>query len=181
MILQTFCNLFICNELTSHFLVYMSVSSEDDPFLLYATLHSGNHCQFASKDLMRDHKACLPDAATRQLFFKWQRGHQLVVDGDVSAHTRVRFQVRKRRKGVWGEWWRKKHTNYLNVNVSVCVFRLFPAMTPLSRLQPTRGTFPTMTQRTGAAMKYHNVGSALPRSRNTHAHNSYALIMTVDL
>ncbi|XP_041809987.1 mitochondrial ribonuclease P catalytic subunit [Chelmon rostratus] len=67
--------------------------SEDDPFLLYATLHSGNHCQFASKDLMRDHKACLPDAATRQLFFKWQRGHQLVVDGDVSAHTRVRFQT----------------------------------------------------------------------------------------
>uniref|UniRef100_A0A673XS88 ribonuclease P n=1 Tax=Salmo trutta TaxID=8032 RepID=A0A673XS88_SALTR len=34
--------------------------SEDDPFLL--------------RDLMRDHKACLPDGATRRLFFKWQRG-----------------------------------------------------------------------------------------------------------
>ncbi|XP_068608005.1 mitochondrial ribonuclease P catalytic subunit isoform X2 [Brachionichthys hirsutus] len=51
--------------------------SEDDPFLLYATLNSGNRCQFVSRDLMRDHKACLPKEA-RQLFFKWQRGHQLV-------------------------------------------------------------------------------------------------------
>uniref|UniRef100_A0A667ZVF9 Mitochondrial ribonuclease P catalytic subunit n=1 Tax=Myripristis murdjan TaxID=586833 RepID=A0A667ZVF9_9TELE len=51
--------------------------SEDDPFLLYATLHSGNHCRFVSRDLMRDHKACLPDGATRRLFFKWQRGHQI--------------------------------------------------------------------------------------------------------
>uniref|UniRef100_A0A3B3D846 PRORP domain-containing protein n=1 Tax=Oryzias melastigma TaxID=30732 RepID=A0A3B3D846_ORYME len=59
--------------------------SEDDPFLLYATLHSGNHCRFVSRDLMRDHKACLPDGATRRLFFKWQRGHQLVVDGFVTA------------------------------------------------------------------------------------------------
>uniref|UniRef100_A0A3Q0S6R9 ribonuclease P n=1 Tax=Amphilophus citrinellus TaxID=61819 RepID=A0A3Q0S6R9_AMPCI len=64
----------------------------DDPFLLYATLHSGNHCRFVSRDLMRDHKACLPDGATRRLFFKWQRGHQLVVDGYVAAGRRVRFQ-----------------------------------------------------------------------------------------
>uniref|UniRef100_A0A3B4A1M6 PRORP domain-containing protein n=1 Tax=Periophthalmus magnuspinnatus TaxID=409849 RepID=A0A3B4A1M6_9GOBI len=53
--------------------------SEDDPFLLYAALHSGNHCRFVSRDLMRDHKACLPDGATKRLFFKWQRGHQLDV------------------------------------------------------------------------------------------------------
>ncbi|XP_069029083.1 mitochondrial ribonuclease P catalytic subunit isoform X1 [Embiotoca jacksoni] len=66
--------------------------SEDDPFLLYATLHSGNECRFVSRDLMRDHKACLPDGATRRLFFKWQRGHQLVVDGYVTAGRRVRFQ-----------------------------------------------------------------------------------------
>uniref|UniRef100_A0A3Q2YTA0 Mitochondrial ribonuclease P catalytic subunit n=1 Tax=Hippocampus comes TaxID=109280 RepID=A0A3Q2YTA0_HIPCM len=66
--------------------------SEDDPFLLYATLHSGNHCRFVSKDLMRDHKACLPDEATRRLFFKWQRGHQLVVHGHILAGRRVRFQ-----------------------------------------------------------------------------------------
>ncbi|KAL1789574.1 mitochondrial ribonuclease P protein 3 [Sigmodon hispidus] len=53
--------------------------SKDDPFLLYATLNSGNHCKFITKDLMRDHKACLPDARTQHLFFKWQQGHQLVV------------------------------------------------------------------------------------------------------
>uniref|UniRef100_A0A3B4A184 Mitochondrial ribonuclease P catalytic subunit n=1 Tax=Periophthalmus magnuspinnatus TaxID=409849 RepID=A0A3B4A184_9GOBI len=52
--------------------------SEDDPFLLYAALHSGNHCRFVSRDLMRDHKACLPDGATKRLFFKWQRGHQML-------------------------------------------------------------------------------------------------------
>lgn len=53
--------------------------SEDDPFLLYATLHSGNHCKFITKDLMRDHKACLADAKTQRLFFKWQQGHQLAI------------------------------------------------------------------------------------------------------
>ncbi|XP_039112939.1 mitochondrial ribonuclease P catalytic subunit [Hyaena hyaena] len=53
--------------------------SADDPFLLYATLHSGNHCKFITKDLMRDHKACLPDAKTQRLFFKWQQGHQLAI------------------------------------------------------------------------------------------------------
>lgn len=66
--------------------------SEDDPFLLYAALHSGNHCRFVSKDLMRDHKACLPDGANRQLFFKWQRGHQLVVNGCVDIGKWVQFQ-----------------------------------------------------------------------------------------
>ncbi|MGH0189784.1 UNVERIFIED_CONTAM: hypothetical protein FKN15_038607 [Acipenser sinensis] len=66
--------------------------SEDDPFLLYATLHSGNHCKFLSRDLMRDHKACLPDSSTRRLFFKWQRGHQLVLSS-YTAGRRIRFEV----------------------------------------------------------------------------------------
>ncbi|XP_048046812.1 mitochondrial ribonuclease P catalytic subunit isoform X1 [Megalobrama amblycephala] len=65
--------------------------SEDDPFLLYAALHSGVHCNFLSRDLMRDHKACLEDSATRRLFFKWQRGHQLVISHYVPG-KRVRFQ-----------------------------------------------------------------------------------------
>ncbi|XP_068847077.1 mitochondrial ribonuclease P catalytic subunit [Capricornis sumatraensis] len=65
--------------------------SEDDPFLLYATLHSGNHCKFITKDLMRDHRACLPDAKTQRLFFKWQQGHQLAI---VSKHpgAKITFQ-----------------------------------------------------------------------------------------
>lgn len=47
---------------------------------------------FVSRDLMRDHKACLADGTTRRLFFKWQRGHQLVVHG-YAPGRRVRFQV----------------------------------------------------------------------------------------
>lgn len=53
--------------------------SLDDPFLLYACINSGSHCCFLTRDLLRDHKACLPDAETQQLFFKWQRAHQLVI------------------------------------------------------------------------------------------------------
>ncbi|XP_043930056.1 mitochondrial ribonuclease P catalytic subunit [Protopterus annectens] len=66
--------------------------SEDDPFLLYATLHSGNHCKFLSRDLMRDHKACLPDSSTRRLFFKWQRGHQLVISSYIPG-KKIMLQV----------------------------------------------------------------------------------------
>ncbi|XP_025725952.1 mitochondrial ribonuclease P catalytic subunit [Callorhinus ursinus] len=65
--------------------------SEDDPFLLYATLHSGNHCKFITKDLMRDHKACLRDAKTQRLFFKWQQGHQLAIVNRV-AGSKITFQ-----------------------------------------------------------------------------------------
>uniref|UniRef100_A0A8C4XIZ9 Mitochondrial ribonuclease P catalytic subunit n=1 Tax=Falco tinnunculus TaxID=100819 RepID=A0A8C4XIZ9_FALTI len=53
--------------------------SEDDAFLLYATLQSGKHCKFVTRDFLRDHKACLSDSVTRHLFRKWQRGHQIVV------------------------------------------------------------------------------------------------------
>ncbi|KFP83664.1 Mitochondrial ribonuclease P protein 3, partial [Acanthisitta chloris] len=51
--------------------------SEDDAFLLYATLRSGKHCKFVTRDFLRDHKACLSDSLTRHLFRKWQRGHQI--------------------------------------------------------------------------------------------------------
>ncbi|NWI34106.1 MRPP3 ribonuclease, partial [Sula dactylatra] len=53
--------------------------SEDDAFLLYATLQSGKHCKFVTRDFLRDHKACLSDRLTRHLFRKWQRGHQISV------------------------------------------------------------------------------------------------------
>ncbi|XP_067847597.1 mitochondrial ribonuclease P catalytic subunit isoform X2 [Heptranchias perlo] len=66
--------------------------SEDDPFLLYATIHSGNHCKFLSRDLMRDHKACLSDKDTRRLFFKWQRGHQLVLSRYNPGH-KMKFEI----------------------------------------------------------------------------------------
>ncbi|XP_054827549.1 mitochondrial ribonuclease P catalytic subunit isoform X2 [Eublepharis macularius] len=65
--------------------------SEDDPFLLYATLHSGSHCRFVTRDLLRDHKACLPDSLTRRLFFKWQRGHQMVLS-EYAPGKRIKFE-----------------------------------------------------------------------------------------
>uniref|UniRef100_A0A3P8UHI5 Mitochondrial ribonuclease P catalytic subunit n=1 Tax=Cynoglossus semilaevis TaxID=244447 RepID=A0A3P8UHI5_CYNSE len=71
---------------------YTDNISEDDPYLLYAALHSGAQCVFVSKDLMRDHKASLQDQTTRRVFFKWQRGHQLVLDGYVVEGRTVRFK-----------------------------------------------------------------------------------------
>lgn len=56
---------------------FVLLSSEDDAFLLYATLRSGKHCKFVTRDFLRDHKACLSDSVTRHLFRKWQRGHQI--------------------------------------------------------------------------------------------------------
>lgn len=73
-------------------LPYVCCSSEDDPFLLYATLNSGNHCKFITKDLLRDHKACLPDARTQRLFFKWQQGHQLAIMKGFQK-SKLTFQV----------------------------------------------------------------------------------------
>ncbi|XP_032866219.2 mitochondrial ribonuclease P catalytic subunit isoform X2 [Tyto alba] len=59
--------------------------SEDDAFLLYATLQSGKHCKFVTRDFLRDHKACLSDSLTRHLFRKWQRGHQIVFSSSVEG------------------------------------------------------------------------------------------------
>ncbi|NXA12740.1 MRPP3 ribonuclease, partial [Sapayoa aenigma] len=68
----------IMNEMQNkaHFFFAENIS-EDDPFLLYATLRSGKHCKFVTRDFLRDHKACLSDTLTRHLFRKWQRGHQI--------------------------------------------------------------------------------------------------------
>ncbi|XP_009911894.1 mitochondrial ribonuclease P catalytic subunit isoform X1 [Haliaeetus albicilla] len=59
--------------------------SEDDAFLLYATLQSGKHCKFVTRDFLRDHKACLSNSLTRHLFRKWQRGHQIVFSPSIEG------------------------------------------------------------------------------------------------
>ncbi|XP_026704913.1 mitochondrial ribonuclease P catalytic subunit [Athene cunicularia] len=64
--------------------------SEDDAFLLYATLQSGKHCKFVTRDFLRDHKACLSDSLTRHLFHKWQRRHQIVFASSVEG-KHIRF------------------------------------------------------------------------------------------
>ncbi|XP_072842462.2 mitochondrial ribonuclease P catalytic subunit [Pogona vitticeps] len=65
--------------------------SEDDPFLIYAALHSGRHCKFITRDLLRDHKACVSDSLIQHLFFKWQRSHQMVLSVYVPKEI-VRFE-----------------------------------------------------------------------------------------
>ncbi|KAF7995142.1 hypothetical protein HCN44_004614 [Aphidius gifuensis] len=52
--------------------------SEDDPYLLYATLKSGIDTYFSSKDLMRQHKYSVNDPNLRKLFKMWQVTRQVV-------------------------------------------------------------------------------------------------------
>lgn len=67
-------------------------SSEDDTFLLYATLQSGKDCKFVTRDFLRDHKACLSDSLMRHVFRKWQRGHQIVISSSGEG-KRLKFLV----------------------------------------------------------------------------------------
>nr|CAG4642767.1 EOG090X0CGF [Evadne anonyx] len=54
-------------------------TSRDDPFLLYAALHSGNKTKFLSEDIMRDHLYRLGDYDLKMLFRRWQRSSQLQI------------------------------------------------------------------------------------------------------
>lgn len=58
-------------------LSYLYLRSEDDPFLLYAAMYSGQGTKFLTRDMMRDHSYCLGDSRLKVLFRKWQRGHHL--------------------------------------------------------------------------------------------------------
>nr|CAG4638706.1 EOG090X0CGF [Cyclestheria hislopi] len=66
--------------------------SRDDPFLLYAALHSGRGTHFLSDDLMRDHMFRLKDHNLASLFRQWQHSSQLQLV-QVHADGRVRIQL----------------------------------------------------------------------------------------
>uniref|UniRef100_T1JCD8 Mitochondrial ribonuclease P catalytic subunit n=1 Tax=Strigamia maritima TaxID=126957 RepID=T1JCD8_STRMM len=51
--------------------------SQDDTFLLYATLASGPNTFFVSNDFMRDHIVCLKNKDLTEVFRKWQWSHQI--------------------------------------------------------------------------------------------------------
>lgn len=53
----------------------MNCSSQDDPFLLYATIKSGQSTDFFSRDLMRSH-AFLLGPELKTIFKRWQQEHQ---------------------------------------------------------------------------------------------------------
>ncbi|XP_034650996.1 mitochondrial ribonuclease P catalytic subunit [Drosophila subobscura] len=81
--------------------------SHDDPFLLYATLISGQETDFFSRDLMRTH-AFLLGAELKPIFRRWQQEHQfsLVTQTQtgriiVKEPIRHRLCVHKAKAGAW--------------------------------------------------------------------------------
>ncbi|XP_021947678.1 mitochondrial ribonuclease P catalytic subunit [Folsomia candida] len=50
--------------------------SQDDPFLIWATLKSGMNAQFVSNDFMRNHTFRLKDYEMARLFKRWRLSHQ---------------------------------------------------------------------------------------------------------
>lgn len=58
---------------------FPSCRSQDDPFLLWATMKSGPSTDFCSRDLMRSH-AHLLGAELKVLFRQWQQEHQYYLD-----------------------------------------------------------------------------------------------------
>ncbi|XP_074111812.1 mitochondrial ribonuclease P catalytic subunit [Cotesia typhae] len=51
--------------------------SQDDPFLLYASLTSGMKTHFVSRDLMRQHKFLIQEEKAQQAFRHWQQCRQI--------------------------------------------------------------------------------------------------------
>jgi|SRR6218665_2187686 len=54
--------------------------SADDPFMLYAALHSGQNASVVTNDELRDHRFLL-GAELAGLLKMWQRGHQVLFSG----------------------------------------------------------------------------------------------------
>lgn len=82
------------------------LSSQDDPFLLYATLKSGPATDFVSRDLMRGH-AHLLGADLKPIFRRWQQEHQFYLDagshaGRVTIREPIKFQTNAH--AVNGSW-----------------------------------------------------------------------------
>lgn len=59
---------------------YADNISADDPFMLYAALHSGQNASVVTKDELRDHRFLL-GAELADLLKMWQRGHQVIFLG----------------------------------------------------------------------------------------------------
>lgn len=66
--------------------------SEDDPFILYATMYSGLHANFVTRDLFRSEKYRLHSEKHAELFKRWQQAHQINISY-VSPSGRVYAKV----------------------------------------------------------------------------------------
>lgn len=66
--------------------------SQDDPYLLYCALMSGNNTKLISRDMMRSHLHVLKDYKHKLLFHRWlsQNRHELL---HVDSNGKVFFKV----------------------------------------------------------------------------------------
>lgn len=58
------------------YVYFLKNNTQDDPFILYATLSSGNNSKFVSIDRMRQHHHKLKKFNLHKDFIRWQFGHQ---------------------------------------------------------------------------------------------------------
>nr|CAD7264676.1 unnamed protein product [Timema shepardi] len=71
--------------------------SQDDPFLLYATMHGGPNTYFLSRDLMRGHAFLLRDVNLKSCFRRWQQQHQyqlIYIENNGRVKLKVNYIVR---------------------------------------------------------------------------------------
>ncbi|KAL1459217.1 hypothetical protein WDU94_011224 [Cyamophila willieti] len=72
--------------------------SQDDPYILYATMLGGVSTRFVSRDLMRSHLFLLKDVELRRSFRKWQQLNQVVIlsvnKGQVVIRPQLGYQQR---------------------------------------------------------------------------------------
>ncbi|KAL2719251.1 mitochondrial ribonuclease P catalytic subunit [Vespula squamosa] len=63
-------------NLDNIFIYLLKDITEDDPYILYATLASGNNAKFMSLDLLRQHYNKLKDVNMQKEFMRWQLTHR---------------------------------------------------------------------------------------------------------
>jgi mitochondrial ribonuclease P protein 3 len=91
--------------------------SQDDPFLLYATLKNGPDTCFLSRDLMRSH-AYLMGRELKPVFRRWQQARQYGLiyagnDGQMKLKAPTRHQMSAQR---CGNSWHIPYSNEHNAN-----------------------------------------------------------------
>lgn len=86
----------------------MICRSQDDPFLLYATLRSGQDTDFFSRDLMRSHAFHL-GPELKPIFRRWQQEHQFSLvtqtqSGQIIVKEPIRHRLCAHEVGDGGTW-----------------------------------------------------------------------------
>uniref|UniRef100_A0A1B6EBK8 Mitochondrial ribonuclease P catalytic subunit n=1 Tax=Clastoptera arizonana TaxID=38151 RepID=A0A1B6EBK8_9HEMI len=101
--------------------------SQDDPFLLYATLYSGPKTNFVSRDLMRGHQFLLKDLNLKSIFIRWQVYHQYFLiyvgkDGKVTCKPPLMYR-QSAQKSLCGCWHIPYKDEEKNLNIGQRTFK----------------------------------------------------------